>query len=189
MLVQIIIYFIFFIIGIVLGSFFTLATYRIPLKQDITHTRSYCPKCNHELGFFDLIPVLSYLFLGGKCRYCSQKISPRYIIMEVLSGLIYLILIYLLKIDFLQITVFEMIKILYITLMYATVFILCGIFKETKKISLGTTIFGMSFQILYIIYLYILNINIYRYIIYLVILFIILIIGIMKKEVKNEIKE
>ena len=48
---QIIIYLNFFIIGVVLGSFFTLPTYRIPLKQDITHTRSYCPKCNHKFVY------------------------------------------------------------------------------------------------------------------------------------------
>ena len=60
----------FFIIGTLFGSFFTLATYRIPRKQDIMIKRSYCPNCKHELGFFDLIPILSYLFLGGKCKYC-----------------------------------------------------------------------------------------------------------------------
>lgn len=74
-----------FIIGTLFGSFFTLATYRIPKHQDITHTRSYCPKCDHKLGFFDMFPILSYILLGGKCRYCKNKISPRYLILEVLS--------------------------------------------------------------------------------------------------------
>ena len=54
---DIIIYFFMFTIGVVLGSFYTLAVYRIPLKQDITHTSSYWPKCNHKLNFWDLIPV------------------------------------------------------------------------------------------------------------------------------------
>lgn len=80
----------FFIIGTLFGSFFTLATYRIPRKQDIMVKRSYCPSCEHELGFFDLIPVLSYTFLGGKCRYCKEKISIRYPLFEVFNGIFFL---------------------------------------------------------------------------------------------------
>ena len=66
-----------FILGIYFGSFFTLATYRLPKGEDITHTHSYCPNCNHKLGILDLIPVFSYLFLRGKCRYCKNKIGIR----------------------------------------------------------------------------------------------------------------
>ena len=57
-----ILYLLIFCIGTVFGSFFTLAVYRIPLRQDITHTRSYCPKCNHKISFWDMIPILSYVF-------------------------------------------------------------------------------------------------------------------------------
>lgn len=88
----------FFIMGTLFGSFFTLATYRIPRKQDIMIKRSYCPRCEHELGFFDLIPVLSYTFLGGKCRYCKEKISIRYPLFEVFNGLFFLATYYLLGI-------------------------------------------------------------------------------------------
>jgi len=78
-----------FIIGTLFGSFFTLATYRIPRKQDIVFKRSYCPNCNHGLGFFDLIPILSYIFLLGKCRYCKNKISVRYPLFELANGLVF----------------------------------------------------------------------------------------------------
>lgn len=84
-----------FIIGTLFGSFFTLATYRIPRKQDIVFKRSYCPNCGHELGFFDLFPVLSYIFVGGKCRYCKEKISIRYPLFELSNGLVF-VAIYLL---------------------------------------------------------------------------------------------
>lgn len=79
-----------FIIGTLFGSFFTLATYRIPRKQDIVFKRSYCPNCQHELSFLDLIPVLSYIFVGGKCKYCKQKISIRYPLFELSNGLVFL---------------------------------------------------------------------------------------------------
>ncbi len=82
-------YLLLFMIGTLFGSFYTLAVYRIPKRQDIIHTHSYCPNCNHKLGFLDLIPILSYLFLKGKCRYCKQKIRPRYLILEILSGILF----------------------------------------------------------------------------------------------------
>lgn len=168
MLPQIIFYLAFYIIGVVLGSFFTLATYRIPLKQDILYTRSYCPKCKNKLKALDLIPILSYIFLKGRCRYCHEKISPRYIIIELFSGLFYLLFVLSLKIDIYNIKIFKMIELLYGTLIISSFFIIGGIAKETKKLSKGTIIFGLIINAIYIIYLYIVENNIYRYIIYLV---------------------
>ena len=95
---DILLYILIFIIGTLFGSFFTLAIYRIPKKQDITHTHSYCPNCNHKLGFLDLIPVFSYIFLKGKCRYCKEKIIPRSLIIEILSGIVFLLVAYLMNI-------------------------------------------------------------------------------------------
>ena len=86
---DIFVYILLFIIGTLFGSFYTLAVYRIPKRQDITHTHSYCPKCNHKLGFFDLIPIFSYVLLRGKCRYCKEKIRPRYLLLEALSGTLF----------------------------------------------------------------------------------------------------
>ena len=80
-----------FFIGTVFGSFFTLAVYRIPLGKNITHERSFCPNCNHRLEFRDLIPVFSYIFLKGKCRYCKNKVRPRYLILEILSGIVFVL--------------------------------------------------------------------------------------------------
>ena len=91
MVVNIVYMVCFFVIGTLFGSFFTLATYRIPRKQDIIVKRSYCTSCKHELGFFDLIPVLSYVFLGGKCRYCKEKISIRYPLFEIANGIFFLL--------------------------------------------------------------------------------------------------
>ena len=99
-----ILYLYIFLIGITFGSFFTLAVYRIPLGKDITHTRSFCPNCNHKLGFWDMIPLFSYIFLGGKCRYCKQKIRPRYLILETLSGCAFVLLAYTLNINVYTVT-------------------------------------------------------------------------------------
>lgn len=93
--ITIYLYINFFIIGTLFGSFFSLANYRLPRKLDIVATRSFCPKCNHKLGFFDLIPVLSYIFHFGKCKYCKEKISIRYLLLEVCSGLAFACFYYL----------------------------------------------------------------------------------------------
>ena len=88
--IYVIIGFFMFVIGTLFGSFFSLATYRIPRHQDILIKRSYCPNCKHNLGFFDLIPILSYIIGKGKCRYCKEKISIRYPILELTNGIVFL---------------------------------------------------------------------------------------------------
>ena len=81
-----------FIIGTLFGSFFSLALYRIPRHEDIIVKNSYCPNCKHNLGFFDLIPIISFLIRGGKCKYCREKISIRYLLLEIFNGIIFLLL-------------------------------------------------------------------------------------------------
>ena len=176
-----------FIVGTLLGSFYTLAVYRIPLKQDITHKRSFCPNCNHRLEFIDLIPILSYVFLGGKCRYCKKKIRPRYLILEILSGFCFLLLSILLNIDILEIDILKVITLIFGIFFFSTIFIVCGIYKEYKNIQKNVFNFGIIVEIIYMIYLYILNTSIYRYIIYLLMLigFIIVNNKNTKKIIKN----
>ena len=60
---NIILYITIFLIGCMFGSFYTLAVWRIPRRENITHKHSYCPNCHHKLSFFELIPILSYIFL------------------------------------------------------------------------------------------------------------------------------
>ena len=175
---KIVLYIYIYIIGVVLGSFFTLAIHRIPRKQDITHTRSYCPNCNHRLNFLDLIPVLSYIFLGGKCIYCHEKIRPRYLIIEVLSGIAFLLFVISLNIDILNIEINKIALLVFGVLFISTIFMILGIFKEYKIIEKSILTFGVVSEIFYITYLYIFKeINIYRYIIYSVIFLTMLIIN------------
>ncbi len=88
-------YLLIIIFGLIVGSFFNVCIYRIPLKKSIiVPERSYCPKCNHFLGVLDNIPIFSYIFLKGKCRYCKEKISPRYIIIEALTATLFALLLH-----------------------------------------------------------------------------------------------
>ncbi len=78
--------FIIFIYGLLLGSFFNVAGLRIPLNQSIVTPGSSCPSCSHPLSTIELIPVISFLMQGGKCRSCKARISPVYPVMELLTG-------------------------------------------------------------------------------------------------------
>jgi leader peptidase (prepilin peptidase) / N-methyltransferase len=88
-------YLIIIIFGLIIGSFLNVCIYRIPLGGSImSPSRSYCPKCNHQLSVLDNIPVFSYIFLRGKCRYCKVGISPRYMIVELLTAGIFAFILY-----------------------------------------------------------------------------------------------
>lgn len=124
--IHIFIAFCMFVIGTLFGSFFSLATYRLPRHQDIVATRSYCPTCKHRLSFFDLIPVLSYLIRGGKCKYCHEKISIRYFLLEVSNGLIFLSFYLLIGYNF---------YLLFVCLAYAFLFVIIGSYIMKNKMS------------------------------------------------------
>jgi len=81
-----------FIFGLIFGSFVNVCIYRLPKGKSIVTPGSFCPKCKRSILWYDNIPLLSYIFLGGKCRYCKEKISPRYFMVELLTGFLFLIL-------------------------------------------------------------------------------------------------
>lgn len=81
---------IFFILGSVVGSFLNVIAYRVPIKESLVKGRSHCTSCGKQILNRDLIPIISWILLGGKCRYCKEKISPRYMIVELLTALSYL---------------------------------------------------------------------------------------------------
>jgi leader peptidase (prepilin peptidase)/N-methyltransferase len=75
--------------GLILGSFLNVCIWRVPRGQSVVMPSSRCPSCGTPLRALDNIPVLSYLFLGGRCRYCKAGISPRYPLVEVLNAALY----------------------------------------------------------------------------------------------------
>ena len=81
------------VLGAVFGSFINCAAWRIAHGENFLKGRSHCAECGHELKALDLIPVLSYVFLKGKCRYCGKKISPRYVLTELLLAAAFVLLV------------------------------------------------------------------------------------------------
>jgi len=78
-----------FVLGLAFGSFLNVCIYRLPLGISVITPRSACPKCKQLIALYDNLPVLSWLILRGHCRHCKTSISPRYLIIELLTGLLF----------------------------------------------------------------------------------------------------
>lgn len=101
------------IFGLVIGCFLNVCIYRIPTNQSIISPPSHCTSCGTRLKALDLVPVFSYIFLRGKCRYCGKKVSARYPIVECLTSVVFVLLYFRfsLSIEFLAATFFSCILI------------------------------------------------------------------------------
>lgn len=79
----------FFVIGTIFGSFYNVVGYRVPKGESLLYPSSHCTKCNNKLGPFELVPIFSFLLLGGKCKKCKSKISWFYPLFEFFCGVLF----------------------------------------------------------------------------------------------------
>jgi len=124
---MILLYISILIIGFIFGSFFNVLIYRLPKKESILFPSSHCQNCNNEIKWYDNIPILSYILLRGRCRYCEEKISIQYPIIEFLTGIIFILII--IKGG---LTLFSLIYIIY----FSSLLIVSVIDFKTKEINL-----------------------------------------------------
>ena len=80
-----------FMLGLLIGSFLNVCIYRIPRGESIAYPPSHCTSCGSNIKSYDLIPVISWIFLRGKCRNCDQKISMRYALVELATAILFLL--------------------------------------------------------------------------------------------------
>lgn len=78
-----------FLLGLAFGSFLNVCIYRLPKGLSVVAPRSACPNCKQPIAFYDNIPVVSWFILRGRCRHCHSPISPRYLIVELLTGAVF----------------------------------------------------------------------------------------------------
>ena len=142
-----------FIIGICFGSFFNVVGYRLPNNMSISFPPSHCTNCNHKLGIFELIPILSYIFQGGKCKHCKSKISCFYPIFEFLTGVLFVICYLVFKDEYP-----EILNIIYAMLFISSLIII--IISDIKYMIIPDEVlifFGVILVILKMIIIYKLN--------------------------------
>ncbi len=101
---------IFFVFGLLFGSFYNVVGLRVPKKEPFVNERSGCPKCGHSLSWYELFPVLSFIIQGGKCRNCKKGISAFYPIMELFTGAMFAFAYYMLGFQWELITVILLIS-------------------------------------------------------------------------------
>ena len=135
-------YFLVLIIGLCIGSFLNVCIYRIPKEESIVFPASHCTSCGHELKFYELIPVVSYIFLRGRCIKCKSKISIKYPLIEILNGLLYLLLFIKYGLSF---------NFIFYCLLVSLLIVISIIDLESKYIYSSTTIVGVLLAIIYII--------------------------------------
>jgi leader peptidase (prepilin peptidase) / N-methyltransferase len=137
-----------FILGLLIGSFLNVCIYRIPRNESISYPPSHCGSCGKNIKGYDLIPVISYTLLKGKCRYCKEKISIRYPAIEVLTAILFSAVYIKYGLSF------ELLK--YITLT-ALLVVISMIDLETTDVYFKTILFGLITGIIFIVFGYYLS--------------------------------
>ncbi|HGG0415519.1 TPA: A24 family peptidase [Clostridium sporogenes] len=130
------------ILGIIIGSFLNVCIYRIPKGESIIYPPSYCEKCGVNIKLYDLIPVISYMILRGKCRCCKSKISLRDPLIELITGILFLSIYYLcgLNLNFIKYIIF------------VSFIIIIGLIDlDTTDVYSKTTISAMIIGVIYIL--------------------------------------
>ena len=130
------------ILGLCIGSFLYVCIYRIPREESIAFPPSHCTSCGYELKAVDLIPVISYLFLKGKCRKCGEKISIKYPLVELLNGVLYLLI-------FLKFGL--SLSFVFYSLLTSLLIVISYIDLDSKYIYSSTTILGVVLAAIYIV--------------------------------------
>lgn len=141
-----VIYYISFILGVIIGSFLNVCIYRIPKEESIAYPPSHCTSCKNVIKGYDLIPIFSYMFLKGKCRSCGEKVSIRYPVIELLTGMLFLIIYikYGLSLDFAKYAIF------------ISILIVIGMIDyDTTDVYFVTTLSGIIAAVIFLgIYMY-----------------------------------
>lgn len=111
-----------FLLGCIVGSFFNVVIDRLPNGQSIVYPPSYCPHCRHKLAYYDLVPLLSFFYLKGKCRYCKAKISLYYPLIETATGALFVLTTFIAGLDiYLLFIISSLIIVFFIDLKYGII--------------------------------------------------------------------
>jgi leader peptidase (prepilin peptidase)/N-methyltransferase len=124
-----------FLFGITIGSFLNVCIYRLPKGESLIKRNSHCMTCGTEIKRYDLIPILSWLLLRGKCRACGAKISPRYMLVESLTGVMFVLA--MIRYDIIQYGFYFVI----LCLFFAGLIVICFEDFDTQNMSVSVLIY------------------------------------------------
>lgn len=131
------------IIGLCIGSFLNVVIYRVPIDESISYPSSHCTNCGYKLKVIDLVPILSYFFLRGRCRGCKEKISIQYPFIEFLNGLMYLLLFIKFNIS---------LEFLFYSIFTSCLIVISVIDIKSKDVYSSISIFTLIIAVIYLLY-------------------------------------
>lgn len=141
MTMDLIFYSIVFLYGLVIGSFLNVCIYRIPKGENLATKRSHCMNCEYQLKWYDLVPLFSWICLGGRCRKCKEKISIQYPLVELFNGILYLLVV--------TVKGFTLVSFIY-CLMASALLVLAVIDFRTFEIPFGINVFLLTLGLIHI---------------------------------------
>lgn len=184
---NIVFYIVIFILGTILGSLYATTIERMSKEKKTFSLHSYCTKCGKKLKATYKIPILSYLYLHGKCKYCGKPIAVKYIFLEIITGFIFLITALAFKCNITTINITKLISFLFTILYFTYIILVIGIDIETRKIPSTLLALGNIISIAYIIYLLFMESTTANVaIVYLVIMVILLLLNILNTKKKAQ---
>ena len=143
------VYLLIFVFGVSVGSFLNCLIYRLEIGKKPTGN-SFCPNCKHQLSVLDLVPILSYLLLRGKCRYCGENISIQYPLVEFITGILFLSTAYHMElpVSLVEFIPFALVLIIFSLLMVVLIYDLKHFIIPNKIIypAILTTLFLIAFN-------------------------------------------
>ena len=180
---EIVFYIIIFIVGALLGSFYITAIKRILKEKKVLSIHSYCANCGEKLGFFEKIPIFSYIFLKGRCKHCKKKIDVKYIISEIITGFLILAIAYNLNLVSDNFNRANAVLFIVIVLYFSYIILAVGTDLKNKNMPQTVLAYGVIISLIYIVYMCILKKEIiYVNVIYLVIMALLLLINILNTK-------
>lgn len=153
-------YTIIFVIGIFFGSFLNVIIDRLPFGRSIVYPPSHCPYCKHRLGFKDLVPIVSFFYLDGKCAYCKERISLYYPIVEILTGIVFSTSVYIVvgqNVDFFVSQLSILWNLLYLWIILSILIVVFFIDLKYGVIPFRVVFFGLIFLTLNYVTLFVTN--------------------------------
>ncbi len=145
---SIVFHVIIFLFGIVVGSFLNVCIFRIPKHETIVTKNSHCMKCDSRLKWYDLVPLVSWIVLRGKCRVCKEPISKQYPIIEAVNGIAWL-MIYFIR-GFKYDLVYDVTTVCYMAL-FSALLVLSVIDFRTLEIPLGCNVFILAVGLIHLV--------------------------------------
>ena len=182
---EIVFYVIIFILGSILGSIYAKLIESMSKERKSFFMQSYCSKCGEKLSILEQIPIFSYMFLKGKCKYCGKPIKRKYIILEIITPLLLLTVAYSLNLYYVNIT--NLLSFIFIILYFTYIILSAGIDLEKRKMPSTLLAAGIIISIAYIIYLcFSQGITIYASMIYLITIILLLLLNIINTKKKAQ---